>query len=346
MRTKIVSIFIVMLVILVSTPQIFALPIIDERQEQNPELPVKEEKPRVQKDDIIMLGNKKWLVVKKEDDRVFICPYHGDEKFYGSSDWGWFYGEQCRWMGEKTLISRIKENQPEEIKKQKEQEIPWDKVITDNYLSQLDASHFRDLYTKVREVAIMEPTEKHIHGYIHITDFMRRKSLAFAHATQDFVLAHPVYDIQKNTGTTSWSYPLVNEIRRKQRDALFKRVSNRAGLYFFVSGACPYCKEQAKIVHWFSADYGWNVISVARDFCTPEYPNCMVNPDLFTVFRATYTPSLFLIYRRSDNKPAIFPVGNGLTDYQTLKSRIFYYLKQLEEEKNQMLKTEFNAEKF
>ncbi|CAD7776305.1 F plasmid transfer operon protein [Candidatus Methanoperedenaceae archaeon GB37] len=117
----------------------------------------------------------------------------------------------------------------------------------------------------------------------------------------------PVYDIQKNTGTTSWSYPLINEIRRKQRDALFKRVSNRAGLYFFVSGACPYCKEQAKIVHWFSADYGWNVISVARDFCTPEYPNCMVNPDLFTVFRATYTPSLFLIYRRSDNKPAIFP---------------------------------------
>jgi len=86
MRTKIVSIFIVMLVILVSTPQIFALPIIEKRQEQNPGPPVKEEKPRVQKDDIIMVDNKKWLVVKKEDDRFFICPYHGDEKFYGSSD--------------------------------------------------------------------------------------------------------------------------------------------------------------------------------------------------------------------------------------------------------------------
>ena len=313
----------------------FSLPIIDKDRTQ-PHL--EEKTPSIEPDDIITLDTKKWLVVKKDRERVFVCPYHGDEDFYAGSDWGWFYREKCRWMDEKTLILQ-------QAKKQKELEVPWDKVIKDKYLSTLDASQFRDLYRKVRELAIMEPTEEHIHGYMHMTDFMRRKALLFAHATQDFVLSHPIYDIQKDTGTTSWSYPLVNEIRRRERDALFKRVSNRAGLYFFVSGSCPYCEEEAKIVQWFSADYGWNVVSVARDFCTPKYPNCIVNPDLFTIFRATYTPSLFLIYRRNDNRPAIFPVGNGLVDYETLKSRIFYYLKQMEKN-TQMLRTDFNPEKF
>ncbi|RLI51777.1 hypothetical protein DRO91_10305, partial [Candidatus Heimdallarchaeota archaeon] len=52
--------------------------------------------------------------------------------------------------------------------------------------------------------------------------------------------------------------------------------------------------------------------------------------ELFEVFNVQYTPSIYLIYRQKD-KPLIFPVANGLTDYGTLKDRVYYYLKKIEQ---------------
>jgi len=281
--------------------------------------------------DIITFNGKKWQVEDKQNSRLYVCPYHGDESFYKGSDWGWFYGENCRWIEGKILTSK-RQIQKKEKKHQKES-IPWDRLTDDKYLSTLTANQFKQLYEKVRQIAVMDPAKEHIHAYVHMTDFMRRKALIFAHAVSDFILENPVYDMQKETGTTSWAYRFSFKVRQRERDAFLKNLKDRAGLYFFVSANCPYCKEQSKIINWFIADYEWNVISVASDFCAQEYPDCMVAPELFEVFNVQYTPSIYLIYRQKD-KPLIFPVANGLTDYGTLKARIYYYLKKIKEKEN------------
>jgi hypothetical protein len=289
-------------------------------------------------------GNK-WQVVDMNDEtkELFICPYHGDEEFFDKSKWGWFFGEECKWLNKKRLtevLQKQKERKKAALQEKKEKgkkEILWDKTTKDEYLNTLTAEQFRKLFNEVKDKAVMEPTEKHIAGYMHMTDFMRRKSLMFAYATGDFVLDNPKYDMQKDIGTTSWSYRTMLVQHNKKRMTYLQQAKDKVGLYFFLQGDCSHCEEQAKVLKWFMADCEISVLTVSKDFCPPNLGmECVVKPAIFKKFQVQYTPSIVMVYKKG-NKPYFQVVANGLITEELLGKRIYFYLKKIDslEEENE-----------
>ena len=277
--------------------------------------------------DIIGFEGRKWLVKRTEKSRLYLCPYHSRGDFYENGNWGWFYGEECRWVEANVLVQKLTRERKNKAEHSIYREIPWDRLTDEKYLSHLTAPEFRRLFSRVREAAVMEPTQQHIAAYTYMTDFMRRKAVKFMYAVDSYLLENPVFDMRRR-GTSGWAHRITIVQEEKDMDSLFHRVSKDAGVYFFVSGGCPYCKKETRMVQWLAADYGFTVITVSRDFCTADYPNCMVRPDLFRSFSIQYTPTIIFIYRHKE-KPHIMPVAVGLTTYDIIKNRIYTFLRQI-----------------
>ena len=270
----------------------------------------------------ILLDGKLWEIACETKTHVLLCPApEGD--FYSQRERGWFYGMDCRWVEKDKLVKLLKK----EGKKAKPSSIPWKRLTDDRYLGQLTAKQFRELYDRVQGEAIMNPSREKVAAYMHMTDFMRRKALTFAYAVNDYVLDNPQYDVQRRVGTTSWSHRVMSEIRDQERLAYIRSAKDRFGLYLFVFSTCPHCHEQVRLIRDFMMDYGISVMIVAADRCTPDMPNCQVNPGAFGVFKVRVTPTIVMLYRKEDGTPEIQPLAAGLITEEGLVRRIYTYLK-------------------
>ena len=269
----------------------------------------------------VFLDGRRWDVACETETHVLLCPVsRGD--FYSQRERSWFYGADCRWVEKGKLVQKLKEQ-----KRKSRSPIPWDKLVDDRYLSSLRAKEFRDLYDRVQGEAIMDPTREKVAAYMHMTDFMRRKALMFAYAVSDYVLDNPRYDVQRRVGTTSWSWRVMSEVREQERLAYIRNANDRLGLYLFVSSACPHCHEQARVIRDFMMDYGISVMIVAADRCTPDMPNCQVNPEAFRAFKVKVTPTIVMLYRKKDGTPEVQPLAAGLITEEGLVRRVYTYLR-------------------
>ncbi len=219
------------------------------------------------------------------------------------------------------------------VKKKKERKKPKKKLVINpeilrpEYLSNLTAEEFKKLYKRVKGIAVMNPTEQNIGAVVYLTDFMRRKSLNFAYAYQDYILQHPEYDMNRVSGTTSWSWRKASLEKEERMKRYIKLNADNIGLYFFASSGCSFCEEQSKILQFLSIDYGIAIKTVTKDACIPDYPNCSVNPVMFDRFRVEITPTIVLVYRDENNQPKFAKIASGLVTEERLFKRIYLYLR-------------------
>ena len=234
--------------------------------------------------------------------------------YYDDAKRGWFWFEDPK---------------KEEKKKKKPEKklVVNPKVLKPEYLNNLTAEDFRKLYEKVKSIAVMNPTEQNIGAVVYLTDFMRQKSLNFAYAYQNYILQHPEYDMNRVSGTTSWSWRKASLEREERMKRYIKLNADDIGLFFFASAGCSFCEEQSKILKFLSADYGIAVKTVTNNVCVPSYPNCSINPVMFERFKVETTPTIVLVYRDKNNQPRFAKIASGLVTEERLFKRIYLYLR-------------------
>ena len=234
--------------------------------------------------------------------------------YYDDAKRGWFWFEDPK---------------KEEKKKKKPEKklVVNPKVLKPEYLNNLTAEEFRKLYERVKGIAVMNPTEQNIGAVVYLTDFMRQKSLNFAYAYQNYILQHPEYDMNRVSGTTSWSWRKASLEREERMKRYIKLNADDIGLFFFASAGCPFCEEQSKILKFLSADYGIAVKTVTNNVCVPSYPNCSINPVMFERFKVETTPTIVLVYRDKNNQPRFAKIASGLVTEERLFKRIYLYLR-------------------
>ncbi len=104
--------------------------------------------------------------------------------------------------------------------------------------------------------------------------------------------------------------------------------ADKIGLYFFYDAACEYCHMQLPIVEQLHKAYGISVLIISENGCpTAKDLPCSDHPELFTKFHVIYHPVIIMVYRGQSGKPIFHQIGIGLTDFNTLTSRIYYYTK-------------------
>ncbi len=104
--------------------------------------------------------------------------------------------------------------------------------------------------------------------------------------------------------------------------------ADRIGLYFFYDNDCEYCHMQLPIVKQLKEIYGISTLIISENGCpVTKYLQCSTDPGLFAKFNVIYYPVIIMVYRSHSGKPLFHQIGIGVTNFNTLSSRIYYYAK-------------------
>lgn len=275
---------------------------------------------------IVKYRGHEWVVRSINHDRtVTLCPHYNYGNFFNGERWGWFYDSKCKNVPLDSLLSREKKENRGRTSLRSDNLTSL--ALNPKYLNNLTAEQFREMYKKVTDIAVMHPTEKNIKAYMFMTNFLRLKALVFAHSINDFVMANPKFNRIKETGETSWSAFSESAISRKRIKDFIKEHSRNMGLLVFIKNGCPYCMKQIPVLTWFKADYGIDILLVSMNGCpenTMGLP-CTNDPQAFYTYRIEYEPTIILVVRGRNNRPAFFPIGVGMTNGERISKRIYYY---------------------
>ena len=270
---------------------------------------------------IIKYKNADYKVIKINHKKTYalLCPYYNYEKFYSQRNWGWLYGQNCRWIN----VSVFKKFQKQAQKKGFNPKL----ARNYNYLNSLTAKQFKKYYQDMTNISVMRPTEKNIARYTFMTNFMRQKSLQFAYAYYTYILNHPQYNMAGKIGTTSWSYRETSNYSTAEKKLYIHRFESKIGLFFFFSNSNPYSLKQVPIINWLLNDNHIITIGVSNDECPSNLDTkCVVSPEAFKYYKVKTLPEIIMVYRKKDGSPAYQIIGAGLTPESTIISRIFFYL--------------------
>jgi hypothetical protein len=277
----------------------------------------------LQAGEIIKYQNTDYKINKINHNQTYalICPYYNYRQFYSSRNWGWLYGNNCKWINIAIFNKTKKQIQNHKAKFNPKSATSY------NYLNSLTAKQFKKYYVDMTDISVMRPTMKNIAKYTFMTNFMRQKSLQFAYAYYTYILNHPQYNMAGKIGTTSWSYRETSNYSISQQKLYIHRFENKIGIFFFFSNNDKYSLKQIPIMNWLTTDDHIVTIGVSNDACPSNLDTkCVVSPEAFKYYKVKNIPEIIMIYRKKDGEPSYQIIGAGLTPESTIISRIFFYL--------------------
>ena len=235
-----------------------------------------------------------------------------------SSDF-WNENKACYWE------TNCQQNKTKLIRKKdwkKRYEALIEKILKyrDKYLNELPPSKIKELYNKVKELAIAYPTEKNLEAFTYMTDYIRRKSIQFMYAYTHFIAEHPEFNISAKVGTTSWGYRTMQVAKFQRVEKWLLNHSDRVGLYFVCTPQNQLCLEASRVVRKI-AQKGIPVVSVSP-VCDERFPNCTELPDVFKKFKVKVIPAYYL-FLKTEGKPKVVPLGQGLIPVDRLIYEMF-----------------------
>jgi len=239
-------------------------------------------------------------------------------KFYDDKERGWYFNEYCQAQREKEQKStnpRAKESLLGNLKKLRDPA----------FLETLDVKTFKETFDQMKEETIHHPTDDNMLTYLTMQDFMKKKSLTFAHVWQDVLLQYPEFNNTVKSPATNYGSMVKTFVQTRDNEKQLQEINQSAGLFLMVSGACPYCKYQADVVKDLMARYGVEVRTFSKDYCISEFGQCTVNPGMFETFNVKVTPSMIAVYREQNDKPRFQLISTGLMTQNELVEKLVYY---------------------
>jgi conjugal transfer pilus assembly protein TraF len=248
-----------------------------------------------------------------------------EDRWYEDKERGWFFNEFCE---ERSLDDPDRDEQQtaQNPEPSPGDHFDWEKLADRKYLDTLSTEEFRNLFEDVRNEVIHRPDYRKMFTYLTMQDYMKDKSLTFAYLWRDVLLEHPELDPNTRTPGTSFGTRVKEKVDIARKRDFMEALSQKAGLFFFVSGDCPYCHYQAQVLNILVERYGIEVRTISSDHCEYEgFVSCTVEPRLFGVFGVKMTPSLIAVYRDEDERPVFQPIANGLVTADIIINRLMFY---------------------
>jgi conjugal transfer pilus assembly protein TraF len=248
-----------------------------------------------------------------------------DQQYYRDRERGWYFKEYCQPLPKEEK----KENEAKKEPALKEPPpIDWAQVQDPKYLDTLDSKQFRELINRVQDDVVYNPTHEKLIAYLTMQDYMKNKSMKFAYVWQDVLLDHPELNPTVQNPTSSYGVHVKGRQDELQNMATLAKMSEDTGIFFFVSGDCPYCHAEADVLINFTKRYGVEIRTISNDHCGYDnFQNCSIAPQLFEVFDVKVTPTLVAVYKGPDDKPRYQPIASGIVTLEEIIRRLVFYYK-------------------
>lgn len=182
------------------------------------------------------------------------------------------------------------------------------------------AQWVRDMLPRYMDLAWSNPTPENVRAYFMLQRFAVDRSQKFADVAQRVVIGNPYLDETNRRPLSSFGIPAVDREAGVQTTNLLKRITTKAGIFFFFKGGCQYCELQAPVIKVLE-NFGFDVLAISIDgaqLASAQFQNTRLDSGHAAKLGVTATPALFLV----SEEGGFSPLGQGLLSLDELKKRI------------------------
>ncbi len=182
----------------------------------------------------------------------------------------------------------------------------------------------RKIAEKLRDEAIMYPTEANILAYLDANNFIMNKGSFFTDMSQRVTWKNPEVDYNNRNPNANFAQVSIQQTQAREDDALMKSLAKTHGFIFFFRGDCQYCHIQAPIMKMLRDQYKIEILAVSGDGGPMEgFPDA--KPDNGISMMVSYGkgiavyPSTYLI---SKDQKEVVPIGSGILAMDEIVNRV------------------------
>lgn len=182
------------------------------------------------------------------------------------------------------------------------------------------AQWVRDMLPRYMDLAWSNPTPENVRAYFMLQRFAVDRSQKFADVAQRVVIGNPYLDETNRRPLSSFGIPAVDREAGVQTTNLLKRITTKAGIFFFFKGGCQYCELQAPVIKVLE-NFGFDVLAISIDgaqLASAQFENTRLDSGHAAKLGVTATPALFLVSEQG----GFSPLGQGLLSLDELRKRI------------------------
>jgi conjugal transfer pilus assembly protein TraF len=182
------------------------------------------------------------------------------------------------------------------------------------------AKWLKEKLPELRETAVDHPTNENVKAYLYAQRVMFDKADVFTDRMQQVVMTDPLLDENNRFPFATAFRSGFLTARDDQRNVALKDLASRAGLLYFFSGKCDFCRQQVKWLERMSADYGFVVKYISIDGTSLDgSEHFVVDQGLAKRLGISVVPAIVLA-----NPPDTYiVVSQGYLARTTLENRIF-----------------------
>lgn len=181
---------------------------------------------------------------------------------------------------------------------------------------------------RLRDVAIMTPTENNVLAYLRAKKFVLDKSSMFADVHRRVVWKSPEVDYNVVSPQANFAQSDMRIQYNRDSASLMNRLAKTHGLLFFYRSDCNFCHIQAPVLRMLQDRYNVEVLAISGDGGPiAQFPNARPDNGIGRfvtngVGIETY-PSVFLV---SKDQKQVVPLGAGVMAMDEIVDRIFTLL--------------------
>ncbi len=225
--------------------------------------------------------------------------------FYENKAQGWF------WYKEVKRIEEIEEEQEDYTKTLKEELITQDpitKTLDETEVFSEDglfrASLLKRIIPDALNKALDNPTYENVENFYFLQKMALDKSQKFEDISRRIPLLDPQYDELRNRPQSPHENLLHKKAAEKKRLAIFKKIAQKAGIFFIYKGSCSKCHLAKRQVNALS-QYGFKIIAISADdllFKDLMVEKNVSDKNIPLMLGITSVPSLVLVAPDSEQK--------------------------------------------
>ncbi len=186
---------------------------------------------------------------------------------------------------------------------------------------QVEAIHAQ--LAALRARAVLEPTEENVLAYQQFQFEQVERASVFSDVWRRNVWTNPDIDYSLKRPTNNLAVQSFLDQRKLYKTAAMAEISQRYGVFYFFSGACPVCKQFSPILRTVTRTYGINVLAVSTDGAPSDvFPNYRVESGHRMRMGMESGPvPLVVLFDAQTND--VIPVGYGMMAADELVDRLY-----------------------
>lgn len=166
----------------------------------------------------------------------------------------------------------------------------------------LTAAWVRVNLDRYREIAWDNPSEENVKAYFLLQRFAIDRSEQFADVAERVTVGNALLDESMRRPFATFANRVVDQVSQQRTDALLRRVSEHAGIFFFFKQGCRFCEIQAPLIKHIE-QIGLKVIAVSVDggqLANTKFDDTRIDSGQAAKLGVRATPTIFLMNEKGE----------------------------------------------